>query len=104
MLATAKDQKVMLESFDTSAYRDTIENIVDLVEKSINLAKERYDAEIIACMTDNARNMTSMGSIIDILFTTCNSHTGNLLAGDILKSKKYTKIMAKVLEVQKDFR
>lgn len=48
--------------------------------------------------------MTSMGSIIDILFTTCNSNAGNLLAGDILKSKKYAKIMVKVLEEQKDFR
>lgn len=104
MMATANDQKVMLESFDTSAVRDTTENIVDLVQKSIDLAKERYDAEIYACVTDNARNMTSMGAQIGILFTTCNAHTGNLLAGDILKSKKYIQIMAKVLVVQKDFR
>lgn len=50
LLATANDQKVMLESFDTSAVRDTAQNIVDLVEKSINWAKERYDAEVIACV------------------------------------------------------
>lgn len=104
MLATANDQKVMLESFDTSAVRDTTENIVDLVEKSVCLAKERYDAEVYACITDNARNMTSMGAQIGIFFTTCNAHTGNLLAGDILISKKYVQTMAKVLVVQKDFR
>lgn len=104
MLATANDQKVMLESFDTSAVRDTTENLVNIVEKSIDLAKERYDTEIIACLSDNAYNMTSMGAKIGIPFSTCNAHTGNLLAGDILKSKKYTQTMAKVLVVQKDFR
>lgn len=104
MLATADDQKIMLESFDTSAERDTTENIVKIVEKSIDLAKERYDAEVYACVTDNARNMTAMKDKVNVMFTTCNSHTGNLLAGDILKSAKNTKIMAKVMSVQKDFR
>lgn len=57
---------VMLESFDTSADRDTTENMVNIVKKSVDLAKERYDAEVYACVTDNARNMTSMGAQNDI--------------------------------------
>lgn len=104
MLATSNDQKVMLESFDTSAERDTTDKMVEIVNKSVDLAKQRYDAEVFACVTDNARNMTSMGTRIGILFTTCNAHTGNLLAGDILKSTEFSNIMTKILIVQKDFR
>lgn len=104
MLATANDQKMMLESYDTSGIRDTAENIAEIVRKSVDLAKNRYDAEVYACVTDDARNMTSMGTKSGLLFTTCNAHTGNLLAGDILKSSKHAQIMAKVLVVQKDFR
>lgn len=100
----ANDQKVMLESFDTSVVRDTAENMIDIVNKSVELAKKRYDTEAYACVTDNASEMVCMGGQVDILYTACNVHTGNLLAGDILKSSKYVRKMAKVLVVQKDFR
>lgn len=105
MLATADDHKVLLESFDISSSRETTENLVEIAEKSIALAEERYGAEVYACISDNARNMTSMGRKLDgIMFTTCNAHTANLLAGDILKTAKYSKIMANVMKVQKEFR
>lgn len=51
MLATANDEKVMLESFDTSAERDTAKNLVEIVKKSVDLAKQRYEAEVYACVT-----------------------------------------------------
>lgn len=73
MLATANDQKVMLESYDTSGTRDTTANLVEIVKKSIDLAKQRYDADVYACVTDNARNMTSMGRKICIWHTACNA-------------------------------
>lgn len=47
MLATASDQKVMLESFDTSGARDTTENLVQIVNESKELAKKRYDTEFM---------------------------------------------------------
>lgn len=40
----------------------------------------------------------------NLLYSTCNSRTVNLLAGDILKVTKYSNIMSKVMSVQKDFK
>lgn len=107
MLATSNDEKVFLESFDFSSVRETGLNLIDVVNKSIDLAKSRYDAEIYAVLSDNAANMLCMGSyarLASLLFSTCNSHTGNLLAGDILKVKEYSDAMDKVMSVQKEFK
>lgn len=39
-----------------------------------------------------------------LMYTTCNSHTGNLLAKDLIAVKKYQTVMSKVMKVQKNFR
>lgn len=108
MLSTSDDQKVFLESYDFSSVRETGQNLHDVVQKSIVLAKERYGAEIYAVLSDNAYNMQNMGAEatkkLNLLYSTCNSHSANLLAGDILKTTKYSKIMDKVMLVQKEFK
>lgn len=107
MLSTSNDQKVFLESFDFSSLRETGLNLSDALNRSIELAKERYDAEIYAVLSDNAYNMQSMGATaqsMDLLYSTCNSHSANLLAGDVLKTSKNSKIMDKVMIVQKEFK
>lgn len=108
MLATSNDQKVFLESFDFSSVRETGENLFKALEKSVTVAKERYDATISSVLSDNASNMVSMGNasveLMDLLYSTCNAHTGNLLAGDIIQQTENKKIMKKVKRVQKDFR
>lgn len=106
MLSTANDEKIFLESFDISENRETSEKLVEIVKECADLSKEKYDTEIYAVVTDNAANMTCMGSQIkpDMMFTTCNSHTGNLLAKDVIAARKYATIMSKVMTVQKDFK
>lgn len=106
MLATADDQKLFLESFDVSNDRETSDNLVDIVIKSVALAKERFNAEICAVVSDNARNMTCVGSNLPstLIYTTCNSHTGSLLAKDFVAIEKYADILKKVMTVQKDFK
>lgn len=107
MLATSDDQKVFLEAFDFSDIRETGENLIDAVDKAIALAKERYDADVYAVLTDNAYNMQCLRSAsesLHFLYSTCNAHSANLLAGDILKVSKYSSVMSKVMTVQKDFR
>lgn len=86
--------------------RETSDNLVEIVKKSCDLAKERFDADIYAVVSDNARNMVSMGAKLPptLMFTTCNSHTGNLLAKDFVGTKKYAGILNKVMSVQKDFK
>lgn len=104
MLSSSEEHNVMLESFDFSLIRETSVNLVEAANKSIEIAKERYDAEVYACVSDNAANMTRIGNMLSLLFTTCNSHSGNLLAGDIFKATKYSRILGKVTTVQKEFR
>lgn len=106
MLATADDQKIFLESYDISEIRETSENLLEIVNKAIVLAKERFDVEIYAVVSDNAPNMTCMGGRIssNLMYTTCNSHTGNLLAKDVLAIDTYSALMAKVMMIQKDFK
>lgn len=64
MLTTANDEKIFLESFDISESRETSEKLVEIVKECADLAKEKYDTEIYAIVTDNAANMTCMGSQI----------------------------------------
>lgn len=63
---------------------------------------------IYAVVSDNARNMTCMGGMLqlysELMFTTCNSHTGNLLAKDVTNLPKYSNILSKVTIVQKEFK
>lgn len=107
MLANADDQNVLLESFDFSSTQETGENLEIALKNAIELAKERYDAEIYAALSDNAANVVNMGDRaqkMGLIFSTCNSHTANLLAGDILKVVANSKTMEKVMSVQKEFR
>lgn len=63
MLATADDQKVFLESFDFSSTRETGVNLFDAAKVSIDLAKDRYDANVYGASSDNASNMQTMGQL-----------------------------------------
>ncbi|XP_055307729.1 uncharacterized protein LOC129571881 [Sitodiplosis mosellana] len=45
-----------------------------------------------------------MGNASNLLYSTCNAHSANLLAGDIVSKPVNSKIMRKVTTVQKDFR
>lgn len=108
MLATANDQKIFLESFNFSTLRETGDNLFDAVQQAIAIAEERYGVIVYAILTDNAFNMQRMGNDVnkslDILYSTCNAHSANLLAGDILQKKENEKVMKKVMKIQKDFR
>lgn len=76
------DQKVFLESFDFVSVRETGLNLHDVLQQSIQLAKERYGAEVYAVLSDNAHNMQNMGAAakdMNLLYSTCNSHSAKLV-------------------------
>lgn len=106
MLATAEDHKILLESYDISEIGETSEQMVQLVKKAVIFAKEKYDCDVYCVVSDNAPNMTCTGRQLqpELMYTTCNSHTGNLLAKDVIGIKKYDAVMTKVMKVQKEFR
>lgn len=78
------------------------------MQKATIIAGQRYGTTVYAIVSDNAFNMQSMGTssveILNLLYTTCDAHSANLLAGDIIKKPQYSKIMSKVMLVQKDFK
>lgn len=107
MLATADDHKIFLESMDFSSTRETGQNVFEAVKHAIDLAKTRYDAEVYAIVSDNASTMLNMGNhakSMGLFFSTCNAHSANLLAGDVLQKQKNMTIMKKVMRVQRDFK
>lgn len=106
MLATANDQKMFLESYDISESGESSDHLIELVQKAVDHAKKKYDCEVFAAVSDNAPNMTCTGRLIqpELMFTTCNSHSANLLAKDLIGVQKYGVILAKVMRVQKEFR
>lgn len=107
MLATPNDEKVYLDSFDFSDIPETGSNLTKALKEAIALAKERFDIKVYAVVSGHALAMESMGTSVralGLLFSACNAHTGDLLAGDLLDKTKYEKIMNKVMTVQKDFR
>lgn len=106
MLATVDDHKVILESYNMPEIRESSANLLEIIRTAIALAKEKYDANVYGVVSDNAPSMTCMGAQLEpeIMYTTCHLHTGNLLAKDLISSKKFTDILKNVMAVQKDFK
>lgn len=108
MMATADGKMVFLESYNISETNETSLNLCHIVNRAVELAKTKFNTIIYAVVSDNARNMTCMGGLLQancgLMFTTCHSHIGNLLAKDIVELSKYATMFSKVMLVQKDFR
>lgn len=100
MLHTADGKCTFLDSYDFSDEKETGQALAEVCEKSILLAKEGYDTNIYAVISNNAANMLKMGRLVDIWHCTCNSHTANLLAKDIVDAN----VMSKLVTVLKEFK
>lgn len=100
MLQTANGKSCFLESFDFSGSSETGEALAEVCEQSLSLAKDKYNTEIYAVVSDNAANMLKMGRLVDLWHTTCSSYTGNLLIKDIVDQR----IMEDVTTVLKEFK
>lgn len=71
-----------------------------MVEDAKLKAKELYNTKLYAVCSDNASNMVKMGKMSDLWHVTCSSHSGNLLAKDLVKKD----LTARVNEVLKEFK
>lgn len=99
MLHTANGEAMFLESWNLSGECETGEKLAEIVTFSKELAKSNFKTDVFAVVTDNAANMMKMGRISDLWHMTCNSHTGQLLAKDIVPKT----LAARVLVVLKAF-
>lgn len=99
MLHSSSGEAMFLESFDMTGVRETSTELCKIVESCIDLAKEKHNTDIYAVITDNAANMVKMGRLSTLWHLTCNAHTANLLAKDLVPSD----ITAKVKQILKAF-
>lgn len=86
MIHNANGQKAFLNAWDLSGESETASKLAEIVCESIDLATKLYNTNIYAVVSDNASTMIRMGKDVKhiVWHTTCNSHTGNLLAKDIV--------------------
>ena len=72
----------------------------EVTQEAEKEAKEKYNTDIYAVVSDNVSTMIIMGKMIDQWHTTCESHSGNLLAKDLGDSA----FNSKVLKVLKEYK
>jgi Protein of unknown function (DUF 659) len=84
MLHSVVDRPIFLESFDFTKLSENGLELVRVVEESVSIAQQKHGVEIYAVVSDNAPAMLRMGRMTDLWHIACSSHTGDLLARDIL--------------------
>ncbi|XP_063219679.1 uncharacterized protein LOC134529475 isoform X2 [Bacillus rossius redtenbacheri] len=84
MIHNAAGDIGFLDAWDLSGESETGSALKDIVSQAIVSARDLYNTELYAVCSDNAANMMKMGKIIDLWHITCNSHTGNLLAKELV--------------------
>ncbi|XP_036327213.1 uncharacterized protein LOC118739819 [Rhagoletis pomonella] len=100
MLHNINGIQLFLEAFDVSGEQETADKLSEVVEVSITKAKELYDTNFFAVVSDNAANMLKMGRGVDIWHSDCSAHVANLLAKNIVDKE----LARKVTIVLKEFR
>lgn len=102
MLHTVGGKRAFINAWDITIEAETDEKIAEILSESIRIAKEQYNVEFYAVVSDNASNMVKIGSLLKhvLWHSTCNGHTANLLGKDILDKK----IVDKVSLVLKTFK
>lgn len=100
MLRLRNGKHVYLDSSDFTTLRETGEALAEVVNYYAEIAREKYNINIFAVITDNASNMMCMGRMVNMWHATCNSHSGNLLC----KSLTDCAFSAKVNKLLKEFK
>lgn len=100
MLHNAKGAHLFLNAWDLSGESETGEKLASIVSESKQMAKEMYNADVYASVSDNASNMRKMGELGDIWHSNCSSHMGNLLAKDIVDKD----MNIRVVQILKEFK
>lgn len=96
LLHNAEGPSLFLEAWDISAESETDDTLSKLIEE----AKKKYNTKLYAAVSDNISNMLKMGRSVDLWHSNCSSHTGNLLANDIVPKR----LNENVVKVNKEFK
>lgn len=86
-IQTADGNNMFLNSWDFSELRETGDELVRVIDEAVSMAKEKFNADIYAVVSDNASPMMRMGRLVQVWHTTCHSHSANLLLKSLVKVK-----------------
>lgn len=102
MLHTTDGAKAFLNAWDCTVESETGEKIAEIIAESKEIAKDKYNVEVYAVVTDNASAMVKMGNLLRhaVWSSTCNSHTGNLLAKDVVDKELCKRILVVMKELK----
>ncbi|XP_051171011.1 uncharacterized protein LOC127287898 [Leptopilina boulardi] len=100
ILHKTNGSKVFLDSWDFTQNSETATALKEVIDSAIIYAKQEYNTNIYAVVTDNVASMTSVGNNIDCWFGTCHSHSGNLLAKSLIGQS----FNAELVSVFKEFK
>lgn len=101
IIHSSDGDNAFIDAVDLTGVPETGEELHEICNNSITIAKEKYNVDLYAVVSDNASNMKKMGRLsTNLIHTTCNSHTGNLLAKDVIDKE----IATKVTSILKEFK
>lgn len=84
IIHSVNEKSIFLKSWDLTQLRETNEQLKNIVEEAVSLAKEKFNISIYGVVSDNASSMISMGRQVNIWHSTCHSHSANLLAKSLV--------------------
>lgn len=100
MISNVDGAHLFLDAWDISSEAETGEKLNEIVEEAKTKAKEMYNTDLYSVVSDNASNMLKMGRLSDLWHSSCNAHTGNLLAKDLVSKE----LNQQLLSIIKEFR
>lgn len=100
MIHNADGHKLFVESWDLTGERETGDALTAIVEEAEIIVQSKYNTKLYAVISDNASPMIKMGKQVNLWHATCNSHSANLLAKDLVKPE----LAANVNCVLKEFK
>lgn len=104
MLHTINTDNIFLQAVDITGSSETGAKLEEIVQESIKIAKEKIGTNVYAVLSDNASNMKLMGNLTNLWHSTCKSHTGNLLAENLVDKNLKTAVLKIIKEFkQADF-
>lgn len=86
-IQTQDGKSIFLHSWDFSELRETGDELVRVTDEAVAMAKDRFNINIYAVVSDNASSMMKMGRLVEVWHTTCHSHSGNLLLKSLVDVK-----------------
>lgn len=86
MIHNSNGDRQFIEARDISEDAETGDKLSEILDQSVQISKKSHVATVFALVSDNASNMIKMGKNVNhyLWHSTCNSHSGNLLAEDII--------------------